>query len=463
MEFAKNITRVSALALGIAGVLAYGDVHAAAFQLKENSVKAQGRAMAGAASAKGDASVVVNNPAVMSTFTERTLQADVTAIDLSYEFEGSGTAATGTPFQQPLTGGNGGDAGDVAAVPAASFILPLSGDFEYLTLGMMISAPFGLKTEYDDGWKGRYHALESDVKIVDLTLAASLELSDRFSVGAGFIYEHADVTLSNAVDFGTIICSQNPAACVTPSPAAAPFGPQRNDGFASINGTSNSFGWIVGLNWRPTDKLSLGYSHRSEIDHELEGDSVFVVPGNVRAAFDANPLTRPLFRNGGGGADLTTPAIDAFSATYYATDRFTVMAEVTRTDWSSLQEIRIEFDNPAQPDSAEEYNWDENFFYSLGGEYKFSDAFTFRAGVARDDSPVSRPYRTPRLPDQDRMWYSLGLTWTVSEHFELSASYVKIDIVDTPEVDLTTSTRARLVGDFEGGADLFGVSMQYTF
>jgi long-chain fatty acid transport protein len=456
MEFAKNITRVSALALGIAGVLAYGDVHAAAFQLKENSVKAQGRAMAGAASAKGDASVVVNNPAVMSTFTERTLQADITAIDLSYEFEGSGTAATGTPFQQPLTGGNGGDAGDVAAVPAASFILPLSGDFEYLTLGMMISAPFGLKTDYDAGWKGRYHALESDVKIVDLTLAASLELSDRFSVGAGFIYEHADVTLSNAVDFGTIICSQNPAACVGPT---AQFGPQRNDGFASINGTDNGFGWIVGMNWRPTDKLSLGYSHRSEIDHELDGDAEFVVPGNVRAAFG----TSTLFTNGGGGAKLTTPAIDAFSATYYATDRFTVMAEATRTDWSSLQEIRIEFDNPVQPDSVEDYSWDENWFYSIGGEYKFSDKFTFRAGVARDDSPVSRPHRTPRLPDQDRMWYSLGMTWNVSEHFELSASYVKIDIVDTPEVDLTNSTRARLVGDFEGGADLFGVAMQYKF
>jgi len=455
MEFTKNLTRVTALALGIAGVLAYGDVHAAAFQLKENSVKAQGRAMAGSASAKGDASVVVNNPAVMSTFTERTLQADVTAIDLSYEFTGGGTAATGTPFQQPLTGGNGGDAGDVAAVPAASFILPLSGDFEYLTLGMMISAPFGLKTEYDDGWKGRYHALESDVKIVDLTLAASLELSDTFSVGAGLVYEHADVTLSNAVDFGTIVCSRSPAACVGPT---AQFGPQRNDGFASINGTHNGLGWIVGVNWRPSDKWSLGYSHRSEVDHELDGDSVFEVPANVRAA-----LGTSVFINGGGGADLTTPAVDAFSATYYATDRFTVMAEVTRTDWSSLQEIRIEFDNPAQPDSVEDYNWDENWFYSIGGEYKFSDAFTFRAGVARDDSPVSRPYRTPRLPDQDRMWYSLGVTWNVSEHFELSASYVKIDIVDTPEVDLTTSTRARLVGDFEGGADLFGVAMQYKF
>jgi long-chain fatty acid transport protein len=460
MEFAKSFTKISALALGIAGALACGQVHAAAFQLKENSVKAQGRAMAGAASAKGDASVVVNNPAVMSTFTERTLQADVTAIDLSYKFEGNGTAATGTPFQQPLTGGNGGDAGDVAAVPAASFVLPLSGDFEYLTLGMMISAPFGLKTEYDAGWKGRYHAMESDVKIVDLTLAASLELSDTFSVGAGFIYEHADVTLSNAVDFGTIICSQNPAACVTP---AAQFGPQRNDGMVNVNGTDNGFGWIVGVNWRPTDKLSLGYSHRSEIDHELTGNGDFTVPANVRAALDSNPVTRPLFLDGGVLAKLTTPAVDAFSATYYATQRFTVMAEVTRTDWTSLQEIRIEFDNPGQPDSAEEYNWDENFFYSLGGEYKFNDAFTFRAGIARDDSPVSRPYRTPRLPDQDRMWYSLGMTWTVSDHFELSASYVKLDIVDTPEIDLTTSTRARLVGDFEGGADLFGVSMQYKF
>lgn len=62
MHYAQTLTRVTALALGIAGVLACGHAHAAAFQLKENSVKAQGRAMAGSASAKGDASVVANNP-----------------------------------------------------------------------------------------------------------------------------------------------------------------------------------------------------------------------------------------------------------------------------------------------------------------------------------------------------------------------------------------------------------------
>ena len=93
MQLAHSLTRISALAIGIAGALACGQVHAAAFQLKENSVKAQGRAMAGAASAKGDASVVANNPAMMSTFDRATIQGDVTAIDLSFEFEGSGYAA----------------------------------------------------------------------------------------------------------------------------------------------------------------------------------------------------------------------------------------------------------------------------------------------------------------------------------------------------------------------------------
>ncbi|MEL1263279.1 OmpP1/FadL family transporter [Pseudoxanthomonas putridarboris] len=461
MEFAKNITRVSALALGIAGVLAYGDVHAAAFQLKENSVKAQGRAMAGSASAKGDASVVVNNPAVMSTFTEKTIQADVTAVDLSFKFQGGGNAAAGSPLQQPLTGGQGGDAGDLAAVPAASFILPLSGDFEYLTLGAMISAPFGLKTDYDSDWVGRYHALESDVKIIDLTLAASLELNERLSVGLGVIYEHSDVTLTNAVDFGSGICA-NPASqalCFMPNPITGPYGPQKNDGVASISGTDNSFGWLAGVNLRPTDKLSLGYAYRSEIDHELRGSAEFTVPANVRAVFGPNVY----MDRDGGGAKLTTPATHTLSVTYQATDRFAIMAEGVHTGWDSLKEIRIEFDNPLQADAVENYNWHDSWFYALGGEFALNDKFTLRAGIARDESPVATAHRTPRMPDQDRNWYSIGLTWNVSENFELNASYVKLDLANDPDIDLVSSSGSRLVGTYDGGADLFGVSVQYRF
>jgi len=461
MDFAKHFTRISALALGIAGVLASGHAQAAAFQLKENSVKAQGRAMAGAASASGDASVVVNNPAVMSTFTETTVQTDLTAIDLSFQFNGGGSAAAGSPLAQPLTGSDGGEAGGLSAVPAMSFVLPLSDQFEYLTVGAMVSAPFGLKTEYDRDWVGRYHAVESDVRVIDLTLAASIELSDNFSVGIGAIYEHAEVTLSNAIDFGSAICAnpQSQALCFLPNPVQGPYGPQKNDGFASINGTDNSLGWIVGANWRPTGRISLGYSYRSEIDLEIDGTADFTVPASVTPIFASTGQ----FVDTGGGADLTTPSTHAFSGTWQATDRLSLMAEAMLTGWDSLEEIRIQYENPVQADTAEDYLWKDSWFYSVGGEFKFSDAFTFRAGVARDDSPVSRPFRTPRLPDQDRMWYSVGLTWTASDNFALSASYVLIDLADTPEVDIVSSSGSRLVGDFDGGADLFGISAQYRF
>ena len=461
MQISHALVRASALALGIAGVLACGQAQAAAFQLKENSAKAQGRAMAGAASAKGDASVVVNNPALMSTFERATAQGDVTAIDLSFNFEGGGYAAAGTPLQQPLSGGNGGNAGAVAAVPAMSFILPLSGGFEYLTLGAMVSAPFGLKTEYEDGWMGRYHALNSDLKVIDLTLSMAVELGPHFSAGLGAVIEHSDVTLSNAIDFGSALCG-NPATqalCFMPNPITGPFGPQKNDGQVSVQGTDTGLGFIAGLSWRPNDKVSIGYAYRSEIDHRITGDAAFTVPSNVATVLASTGQ----YVDTGAAASLTTPSVHTLSATWQATDRFALMAEASRTGWSSLREIRVEFDNPVQADAVEPYNWSDSSFYSIGGEYALNDRFTLRAGLAYDETPLSDAYRTPRMPDQDRNWYAVGLTWAASERFELNASYVRLNLTNTPEIDIVSSSRSRLIGAYDGGANLFGVSAQYRF
>jgi len=462
MHTHPRLIQISALALGIAGAMAFSQAHAAAFLLKENSVKAQGRAMAGAASAKGDASVVANNPAVMSTFQSTTFQADINAIDLSFEFSGGGSAAAGTPLAQPLRGGAGGDAGGLEPVPAMSFIKPLGGQFEYVTIGAMVSAPFGLKTDYESDWVGRYHTLESDIRIIDLTLAASLDLSDRFSVGVGLVYEHADVTLSNAVDFGSAICRINIAACITPTPQTAMFGPQKNDGSVSVNGTDNSFGWILGFNWRPTDSLSFGYAHRSEVDHELRGTGDFTVPGEIRATLDGAGMGA-LYQDGSAGAELVLPSTDTFSATWDVNDRLSLMAEASLAGWDSLKEVRIEFDNSGQPDAAEDYSWKDSWFYSIGAEYRLNDRWTLRGGIARDDSPVSLPHRTPRMPDQDRMWYSLGATWAMSDSFDITASYSRIQLVDTPVVGIASSSGSYLAGDYDGGANVFGVSGQFRF
>lgn len=441
-------TRLTALAFGIAGALTLGQVQASGFQLKENSVKSMGSAFAGAGVRDDDSSVVVNNPATMARFEGTTIQADVTAIDLSYEFQGSGTDALG----RPLTGGNGGDAGDIAAVPALSVIHKLDNG---LAFGAMISAPFGLKTEYDNGWQGRYFAQKSEVEIVDLTLAAAIDIvPDRFSVGAGLIYSRADVTLSKAVDFGTLLFS-NPAT--RPLPFARP---QAADGFAEVQGDDTGFGWTVGANFSPTDKLAIGLSYRSEIDYELTGSVDWTVPGNVAAVFGASPTTRPLFQDGSVTAKLTTPSITSVDVRYDFTDRFAMMATWAGTDWSSLREVRIDFTNP-DPDSVEPFEWRDTEFMSLGGEFKLNDSFTLRAGVAYDETPTHIETRTPRLPDDDRTWYSIGATWAASEALEVNFGYTRIE-PDAPRVDITASG-STLEGPFDGHANLYGVSAQYKF
>jgi len=407
-----------------------------------------GAAFAGAGVNETDSSVVANNPATMARFSGTTLQVDVTAIDLSYEFNGTGTDPTG----RPLTGGNGGDAGDIAAVPAMSVIHKLDNG---LAFGAMVSAPFGLKTEYDDGWQGRYFAHTSDVKIIDLTLAAALDIvPDRFSVGAGLIFSRADVTLSKSVDFGSLLFG-NPAT--RPLPFARP---QAADGFAEIQGDDNGFGWTVGANFKPVDQLAIGVSYRSEIDYELEGTADWTVPGNVAAVFAASPTTRPLFQDGAALAKLTTPSVLNVDLRYDFNDSFSMMASYAETGWSSLREVRIEFANP-DPDSVEPFNWKDTTFASLGAEYKLNESWTLRGGVAYDETPTHIETRTPRLPDANRMWYSIGASWLATQALEVNFGYTRIE-PNSPKIDIT-SNRTTLVGPFDGAANLYGVSAQYKF
>ncbi|GAB1596644.1 OmpP1/FadL family transporter [Lysobacter claricitrinus] len=458
----NGFMRFTALALGVAGALAVGNAHASGFQIRENSVKNLGRANSGTTVAKDDASVVSNNPAAMVNFSQAAVRVDLTDIDLDAEFTGGGKTALPTPPAAPLSGGNGGDPGDPTIVPALAAVFPLSGALDKVVVGVSVDAPFGLKTEYDPNWVGRYNAIKSDVKTVDLNLSAAVAITDRFSIGFGAIVQRADVTLSNAIDAGTAICSQsvpgNAAAsvanCLNP---AYPFRPQANDGTVEVTGDDTGFGWRVGLQWRPTDALSIGVAHRSEIDHDLQGKADFTMP----AAVAASPAG-PLFRDGDISAPLTTPSTTTVSVEYDFNDDFRMMADYQATDWHSLKSVQI-FRSGGGVLGNEPFQWKDTNFYSLGGEWDMSPSWTFRAGIALDESPTNDTYRTPRLPDADRKIFTLGATWNVNESLSVDAAYMRINVDDPTINGATSSSGSKLTGVFNAHADLFGVAAQYKF
>jgi long-chain fatty acid transport protein len=441
--------QLSALALGIAGALAVGPASASGFQLRENSVKNLGLSSAGTAVAKDDASVVVNNPAAMVNLDKTTFQVDATDIDLTARFTGGGTTALGTP----LSGGNGGDPGSPQVVPALAVVIPVGDSFR---VGASISAPFGLKTEYDADWVGRYNAIKSDVKTVDFTVSAAWAVNERFSLGAGVILQRTDVTLSNAVDFGTALCvgaspTDPSLTCANP---AFPFHPQSADGVVEVKGNDNSYGWLLGAQWRPTDNFTIGYSHHSKIDHTLTGNADFTVPASVAAVL--GPMDGAIY------APLTTPTIDTLSARWDINQQFRLMSDIQRTGWNSLENVTIYRADGSLLGPPEAFDWKNTTFFSVGGEWDMSDAFTFRAGIGHDESPTNDRTRTPRLPDNTRNLYSIGMTWRATDAFSIDAAFQRISI-DSPSVNVVSSSGSRLVGEFDGHANLFGLAARYRF
>ncbi len=431
---------LAALPLALAAAFAGQDAQASAFQLKENSVQGLGKAFAGETAAPGDCAVVVNNPAAMSELGDRNCaQADLNVISFETRFKGSGTDFLG----RPLTGGDGGDGGVTKPVPAMFFTHRVNQDW---VLGAAVYAPFGFETSYKDGWVGRYEALKSKLESIDLTFSASYRLSDSFSIGGSIIAQRTSAELTQAIDFGTILATPTGGALL----------PQEADGFGGLKGDDWAWGFGLGALWKPTDSDRFGFNYHSQIDHTIEGDGKFLVPSNL------TPLLGNAFTNSPGTADFKTPWFVNVSWWHTVNDQLSVGANIGYTHWSSFKNLIVNYSNPAQPPSASEFDWENTWFYSIGGEYRFDDRWTLRAGLAYDETPTIDTTRTPRVPDGNRTWGSLGVGYQVNDQFRIDASFLHI-WVDDGKVNHETATFNTLSGKFESKGNVFSVAGQYRF
>ncbi len=452
MHTASSLARVTALAVGIAGALAAGHVHAAAFQLKENSAKGLGRAFAGSGSAQGDASIIAVNPAGMRQLEGMQIQGDLSAISFSADFKGSGRNAgpTGAGTGTPISGGDGGDAGMIAPVPAAYFHMPIG---EKAHFGVSLTAPFGFKTEYDSNWVGRYSGIKTDLKAIDLGFAASYDVNPYVSFGASVFVEHLTIELTNAIDYGAILAQSR-----VPS-----FAPGSDDGTLKVEGDNNAVGWTVGGLFSPDENTHIGISYRSKVEHKItNGEATFNGGERARAVL-ARPTVRPgWFVDTSGRATVTMPASATFSVTHNVNDRWTVMGDVTRTAWStSFDKVTIDYASN-QADSNLNFAYRDTTFVSLGTDFKLSDTVTLRGGVAYDQTPTTDAHRDVRVPDTTRKWLSLGVGWTPSANMEYNFGYTHLFTKD-PSVNVTSETGNKLVGKYDVGGDVLAASFNYKF
>jgi long-chain fatty acid transport protein len=285
------------------------------------------------------------------------------------------------------------------------------------SVGASVSAPFGLKTEYDPaGSAATPHQIGSEDRRPHAVRGLRFRRAS-VSFGLGLVYERAEATLSNAIDFGSRICQLNVALCVTFQPGRRPFGPQKNDGKSKVKGDDTGIGWIVGMHIHPTDNLALGFRTARRSTHDIAGTADFTVPANVS----------PLLAVGAPGQFVDTAAARADHARPSHHQRHLRHhrqlhpdGRVSQTEWSSLQEVAINFGNPRQqPNPAVEDFVEGHHVLRHRRRVEPQRPVHAARGYATDQSPTND---TDAHPAPARRGPHAGirsaLTWSPSETWE---------------------------------------------
>lgn len=435
----------------MAMVLGQSVVLAAGFESQSLSTSSMGTANASASVYGYDASNQFHNPATLSDIKKATITfgGQLVLPDLSYSDQGS-TYADGSP----LEGQGGPDTSNVLVIPSLYYAIPVGEDLAY---GMSINTPYASKTEYDPLWVGRFHSKRSRVTAYNINPALSYRYDEVIAFGVGLSMQYADTSLKTAVNeyAACIIGFENQGA--PPATAEAACAPVLDDeGSQKLSGDSWGLGWNAGATLQLLETFRLALDYRSAVYHNMNG----------QADFEDINVANPAIANGGlidAPADLDLDLPQSFSVAMLAnlTPSLDWMVDFSWMDWSSIDTLVIKYQSN-QPDTVLPQKWEEAYRLSTGFEYQASST-RYRIGFAFDESPVTQSaYRSPRVPDSDRYWFSLGLNQQISETVDVDLGYTFIH-ADSAKTETESPTGEVLNGKFDNSAHLLGAHFNWRF
>ncbi|MFW2373875.1 MAG: OmpP1/FadL family transporter [Gammaproteobacteria bacterium] len=457
----KGLSAAIALAVVSSGVTS--QVQASGFALIENSASGMGNAFAGGSAIADDASTVYFNPAGMTRLSGS--QIIVAGHFISTAADYTDTGSTTNPL---LPGGGGSlpgsndDGGTSSLVPNFYYVTELGNDSFF---GIGITVPFGLATEYDDGWVGRYTAVDSEVQTININPSFAARATDKLSVGFGLSIQYIEATLSNQLDSAAIClkatASVDLTTCNTLMGTTATLASEPLDSSQSLSGDDWSIGWNIGVLYDLDEKSRLGVAYRSSVKQDLEGEVDFTQSAALTNFLTA--VVSPLFVDTGITASIELP--ETLSASYYrdVNDKLALMADITWTRWSNFDELVINFDN-SQPTATIPENWDDSYRFALGINYRQDSSMIYRAGIAYDQTPIpSAEDRTPRIPGDNRTWLSFGLGYNFSADMSMDIGYSHLFVSDTDINNTDASFEHTVTGTYEADVNILSAQLNFNF
>ena len=303
------------------------------------------------------------------------------------------------------------------------------------SVGLGFTTPFGLGTEWDNDWVGKYLAIKTEVMTFIVTPVVTYTPVKYVSLSAGFVYSFANVTITRKSQLSTLL-AQN--------------------AFVNLEGSDNfAYGYNAGIMIKPTDYLTIGASYHSEVKYDFEGTATTTGPALYQSSLP----------NGDINAELTTPQNIAVGVAVNITDRLMMSADYQFVGWSSYDYLNVNFVDESYEDISSPRLYDDSYIIRLGAGYHLNDQVDLRGGIYFDKNPVSSKYLNPSLPEGDRLGFSLGVEAKLFENLSIQGSYLfirakQLTVSDSEEI--YSEPTSVFNGTYNSIANIFSLSFVFS-
>jgi len=333
-----------------------------------------------------------------------------------------------------------------------------------VTAGLGVFFPFGLSTEWDDDYSGRYLGTSGEVFTTNINPAVSFRVNDKLSLAVGLDLLYLDATLKSKINQTAAYVLTDLQFSGGVGGALPPLTGPLNDISQKFDGDGWGAGYNLGVLYKATDRVSVGATYRSHVDVNVDGDASFN---------GVNPLLASAFPKTGGDADIRLPAQATAGVAFKAMDNLVVEAGVRWEDWESTDDLTIDFDAPVfgQNASVTPRDWNATWAYNIGGQYRLNETVAINAGYLYGQNAVPSSTVEPLIPDADAHLFTLGtdLTfgpWTISGAFgyEHHEDRKKDNTLGDPLGSLIAGQPVGTAnGTYETDIYLLAISLGYNF
>lgn len=396
--------------------------HAGGYRVTTQGIKAVGMAQAGVAMSENAESVFLNPAAITQIDADAQIVTGLTLIDSKNRYQNTDTnisASTSTPL---------------SIVPNFYLTLHYNDD---ISLGFGLYTPYGSSVEWERDWAGSHLVNNIELQAVFLQPTVAFAVNETVSLGIGPI-----------VAVGAVELNRNLSTSL-----------QNSEGRSNVTIEDSGiieYGVNVGLWYQVNSRLDLGINYRSEITMESEGSADFENIPNV---------LQNTFQDGRYQAELPLPAELTLGLAYSVNEELLLAFDVNYVYWNAYESLDIEFDSVSDSNSnpsSNPRNYQNSAVYRFGLQYRPNDAFTYRAGIYYDETPIRDGYFAPETPRTDAIGVTLGFSWQISEQWQLDTSAFYLHF---PEEDNSYdfSSEGVFEGRYKVRAYSLGFGLTYEF